>query len=137
MNESYPLAPYLVSAAAVLGGGIIAMRVGRTRGLAAAGLVLVALTPLVPTLRMPLGFGLSSDDVLPLLGVALLLVALRRAPRADGRAGWLPAGVLRWSLVAGLGMLLVGGAISAVANGDDPADAIRLLIRGAGRYMFL
>jgi hypothetical protein len=105
---------------------------------ATAGLVLVALTPLVPTLRIPGAFGLSSDDILPLLGLVLLIVGLRQRAEPDDVAAARPRfTLLQLALGIGLALVLIGGTVSAVANAVTPLDVPRLWLRGAGRFAFL
>jgi hypothetical protein len=116
-----------------LGAGLIAAFLLRRRfDDATAGLVLLAMTPLVPTLRIPSAFGLSSDDLLPLLGLGLLVIGLRRGPAARPKVTR-----LQLALGVGLALVLASGTVSALVNSHAPADFPRLLLRGAGRFAFL
>jgi hypothetical protein len=134
----------LVSGAAALGAVVVGALLRHRSGDSVAGLALIAMTPLVPTLRIPGAFGLSSDDLLPLVGLGLLVVGLRRAP-APGHVG---AGSeesperhrvsrLQIALAVGLGLILIGGTISAVLNAGMISDVPRLWLRGSGRFAFL
>jgi len=99
----------------------------RTSWAPAAGLALLAATPLVP--HVPVVGGLSLDDILPLLGIAFLAVAvdLRRLFTAR----------LPWLLVAGLVILILAGIVSSLTNADSPGEAITMLLRSPGRYAYL
>lgn len=112
---------------------VVALLLGRWRGAEVAGLGLIALTPLVPTLPTPIGIGLTTDDILPLTGLAILLVQLlrtqgiRRSPLTRLQAG----------LVVGLALVIVGGVISAVLNAQGVPELARLLLKGAGHFALL
>lgn len=120
----------LVVVALILVGGLAASRlITRATALPAAGaLALIAATPLVP--QVPLAFGLSYDDLLPLLGLALLvpMVPWRRL-RLRGTAEIV--------LLIGLGLIVLSGVPSSAANGDGPSGAVTLLARSSGRFLFL
>lgn len=93
---------------------------------AALGLLIAVLTVVPPHQTLALGVG--ADDVLLLLGLALLL------PTAF-KAGW-PSDIpyVRW-LGVGAGLLIAGMTISAVVNGVGTAETVTLLARGAGRVL--
>ena len=77
-------AALVIAVVALLLAVAVGVAVGRRWGRDTAGLTLIALTPLVPTLRIPAGLGLSTDDILPLAGLLVLVVGLFRdriAPR--------------------------------------------------------
>ena len=117
----------------VVGGVVLARRADRRFDWPyAGGFLLIAAAPLVPNL--PIAFGLSLDDILPLLGLGVLV------PHVP----WGHLTRLRWShppvariLAAGVVILIVAGLISAIANGEGPVDAVRLAARGVGRTAFL
>lgn len=98
----------------------------------AGALALFAATPLVP--HVPLGLGLSLDDVLPLLALAMLgaLVPWRkRTPRAL-LLSW------PWAVAfAGLGLMAAAGALSATVHADSAIEWLTLLGRGFGRPALL
>jgi O-antigen ligase len=111
----------------------VAIVLGRLRGLEVAGLALIALTPLIPTLPTPLGTGLTSDDVLPITGLAILAVQLYRTGGFRRR----PLSRVQLMLIAGLALVVVGGLVSAVLNADGAAQFARFLFKGSGHFAFL
>jgi O-antigen ligase len=105
----------------------------RTRLVAAGPVALICLTPLIPPQSIALGIGI--DDVLPLTGLALLVltpgaISGLRSVAAGARPTLLAAG-------AGLALLIVAGAVSGVANGRDVTDMAALFLKSAGRYAFV
>jgi O-antigen ligase len=99
----------------------------RTAWVPAAGLALLVATPLVP--NVPLVSGLSLDDILPLLGIAVLAVSVDLRRLAAVRPPLL--------LLAGLVLLIAAGTLSSVVNATGPAEAITMLFRGPGRVAYL
>jgi O-antigen ligase len=99
----------------------------RTAWAPAAGLALLAATPLVP--HVPVLGGFSLDDILPLLGIAFLAFAVDLRHLRSVRMPRL--------LVAGLVVLVAAGIVSSLANADSPAQAITMLLRAPGRYTYL
>ena len=126
-----PLIAALVIAAVAMATGMI---VGHLAGWRPAGpLAVIAATPLVP--RVPIAVGFSLDDVLPVVGVALLLmmVPLRAWPPRRLHAARI--GVLL--AVVGVGLLVIAGVVSSWLNAASPEDGLRLLLRSSGRFAFL
>jgi hypothetical protein len=98
-----------------------------TRWGPAGGLALLVATPLIP--HVPVVGGLSLDDLLPLLGIGFLAatVDLRRITTVK----------VPWLLVIGLGLAIVAGIVSSIANAPSISDAIVMLLRSPGRYTYL
>jgi hypothetical protein len=122
-----------VLAGAIAAAGVfVARNVDRIVGERPAGaLVLVAMTPLIPFIGI--GFGVSLDDVLPVLGFGMAGVHLARE-----RA--LPVPAPRWTVwlaLAAAGLLFVAAAISSVANGEGLVSGLRLFVRGAGHMLLV
>jgi O-antigen ligase len=90
-------------------------------------IALIAATPILP--NVPLGLGLSLDDLLPLLGLAVLAATVPLRALAPLQAHRL--------LVLGIGTVVLWGIATSLANGDGPVDALRLILRGPGRYVLL
>lgn len=134
-----PMMPFYLVGAALAVALVVIYWLGRRRGLATAGIVLIAMTPLVPTARIPNGLGVSSDDILPVLGLATIVLALWRGRRSSPRESMSVSvlGPLRLVLVVGLALIVVGGVLSGFVNGQDPQDTVRLILRGSGRFAFL
>jgi len=124
----------LIIALIVAGAGVlVARRVGERTGWAAAGgFLLIAFAPLVP--NQSIAFGLSLDDILPLVGVALLAPLVPWGRLTTLRFSHPPTGLI---LGIGMTLLLIAGLISAIANASDPVEFLRFLARGAGRTAFL
>ncbi|HET9614698.1 MAG TPA: O-antigen ligase family protein, partial [Candidatus Limnocylindrales bacterium] len=102
--------------------------VSRRVGWRPAGpLLLIALTPVIPSL--PVWGGLSTDDVLPVSGAVLGLLSVdwRRRPAM----GWSPP------IILGAILMAVGAAIAAVANATGVVAAAQLLLRGVGHIALL
>ena len=105
----------------------------------AGGLLLLALSPTVP--NVPVTFGLSLDDVLPIVAVAVLAAGILRDRAALGD-GWRrieSKTVRRIALLGAEGLVLVLGAaaISSIANASGPVDAVRLFARGGIRFLLM
>jgi hypothetical protein len=99
---------------------------------AAGGFLLLAAAPLVPNYSILLGFSL--DDVLPVLGLALLIPLIP----------WTRLGAVAWDprlgtviAAVGLGAMIAAGVVSAIFIAGTPGDVVRLGLRGAGRLAFL
>jgi O-antigen ligase len=95
----------------------------------AGGIVLIAATPLVP--YVPIGFGASLDDTLPIVGLGLLLLSLRDGARTVRSPRWL-ASVAAIALFA----LIVAAALSSIGNGSG-IETVRLFLRGAGHMVLV
>jgi O-antigen ligase len=125
----------LLGLAALIAAGAdeLARRVGRRTGWKASGpFLLVAATPLVP--NEPVLFGFSLDDVLPVVGVALMLPLVPWHRVRSFR--WRPS--LGTSIAfIGIATMIVAASTSAVLNAGEPFELVRLLVRGAGRLAFL
>lgn len=98
----------------------------------AGPLALLAGTPLVP--HVPLGLGISLDDVLPLVGLVMLAAYAPWRKRAVGARlrSW-PLGIT----LVGLGLMSTAGALSATVHAGSASDWLTLLGRGSGRHLFL
>jgi len=106
--------------------------VRRTGWRPAGAFLLLAATPLVP--NEPVLFGFSLDDVLPLLGLALM-VPLVPWTRVRSFA-WRPSPGTTIAL-AGVVTMIAAGLLSALLNASEPFELVRLVVRGAGRLAFL
>ncbi|HEX7195456.1 MAG TPA: O-antigen ligase family protein, partial [Candidatus Limnocylindria bacterium] len=128
-------AAILVGIALVLGSGAFvgARALGeRLSWVPAGGIILIALTPLVP--RVQIGLGFSLDDVLPIVGLAMLIPAARfPAPSMEA----LRSRPVIGAIAIGLACLVVAGLLSALLNGDEPTRFVRFLARSSGRFLFL
>jgi hypothetical protein len=93
----------------------------------AGGLTLLVATPLVP--HVPVAGGLSLDDILPVLGIVLLIATVDLRRLATAKVPWL--------LVVGLGLAIAAGIVSSVSNATSPSQALTMLLRSPGRYAFL
>ena len=114
-------------------GDEVARQTSRRVGFAAAGgFLLIAAAPVVPNFSIALGFSL--DDVLPLLGLLILVPLVPWTRIRDIR--WVPMPGPAIAL-AGVAILVLAGLISAVLVAETPGDAVRLVIRGTGRMAFL
>jgi O-antigen ligase len=105
----------------------------------AGGLLLLAVSPTVP--HVPVTFGLSLDDILPLVAVVLLALGVLR-DRAAVRDAWRLIGsktVRGLAVLAAEAIVFVVGAaaFSSVANASGPADAFRLFARSGVRYLLM
>jgi hypothetical protein len=93
----------------------------------AGGLALLVATPLVP--HVPVAAGLSLDDILPILGIALLVATVDLRRLATVKVPWL--------LVIGLALAIAAGIVSSLYNATSPSQALTMLLRSPGRYAFL
>ena len=115
-------------AVTVIAGVVAAFLVARGVGWrAAAPLVPIAATPLVPSL--PIGLGISTDDVLPATGIVLglLLLDWRAALRAD------------WPrlLVLGAALMAAAGLVASIANATSAPTFATMALKSAGHVVFL
>jgi len=118
-----------LAALAVVVAYVAARYVSRRVGMVGAGpLALLAATPILPHATI-LG-GLSFDDLLPLVGVAMLLLE---------RETWVMLRRLPYSRVMAVGLILVVGAATAssLAHASDLSSFVGMLLRSAGRFSFL
>ena len=114
-------------------GDEVARQSSRRLGMLAAGpILLIVASPLVPNRSIVLGFSL--DDVLPLLGLCLMLPLVPWRRIRDVRWGPAPAPVI---MFVGIALMVLAGVISAVLVGGSASDIVRLSIRGSGRLLFL
>lgn len=99
----------------------------------AGALILLAASPFVPRVRIIAG--ISLDDVLPVVAVAVLVLQI--GPRRLLR----PPTALRDRPVLvgtiGLVLLALAGGLSAVTHAENAGDLIRLALRSTGRNVFL
>ena len=110
-----------------------ARQTSRRVGVLAAGpILLIVASPLVPNRSIVLGFSL--DDVLPLLGLGLMLPLIPWRRIREVSWGPAPAPVL---MLVGIVLMILAGVISAVLVGGGAADILRLSVRGSGRLLFL
>lgn len=93
----------------------------------AGPIALIAAAPLIP--RIPIVASLSSDDLLALLGLALLV---RSTPVPRLTRDWLSQGLLLMVVIA-----TVARVASAIANGNGPEDTLLMLIQAVGRPIVL
>ena len=109
--------------------GVVAARLisARLSWGAAGPLALMAATPFVPSL--PVAAGVSTDDVLPVLGAVLCVAAV--GWRALPRVGWPKL------LVVGAALMALAGIVSSLVNATGPQSALSLLLRGAGHIALL
>ena len=111
-------------AAAILGARIISRR---TSWEPAGSIALIAAAPVVP--RIPLVASLTADDLLPLLGVGLLVLRTPfPRPTADRWA--------RGALLA-VGLATIARIASGLANGDGPEGTLLILIQAVARPVVL
>ena len=94
----------------------------------AGGLALIAATPLLPHVNLALG--LSLDDVLPITGAAFLALWL---PRGGRRSSVKAPGIV----VVGLLLLAVAGFLSSLANASTGPVGVHMILRSAGRIVFM
>jgi len=107
---------------------VVSRWISRRAGWGPAGpLALIAATPLVPSL--PIGYGLSTDDVLPAIGVVLGLMVVDW--RSAGRAGWPRL------LLVGAALMAAAGLIASVANADGAQQAVVMALKSTGQLVFL
>ena len=93
----------------------------------AGPLVVLATTPLVPSLSIALGF--STDDVLPIVGIVLGFVAIdSRRWRSSGWPGL---------VIGGAVLAVVAGVVSSFANATGPVDALAMALKGVGHLALL
>jgi O-antigen ligase len=112
-------------AALALGFGRFVSR--RTGWEPAGGLAIITATPIVP--HVPITLGLSLDDVLPRVGVGLLLASVDRRTLALLRP--------RRLIVVGLALVVAAALVSSFVHATTPDGAVALAARSAGRYLFL
>lgn len=126
MND--PVLRLLLACGIVVGGLLVSHFVSRWRGWAGAGpLALLVAAPLVP--RIELLSRLSTDDLLPLLGLALLLSTVAR-PRMSGR--WL------WRIgLAAIAITVVTRAVTTVVHEPTILDALMTMAAAVLRPLFL
>lgn len=98
-----------------------------TRWRPAGPIALLAATPLIPNIR--LGLHLSADDLLPLIGLGLLIW---QGPLPS----WTRSRVFRVALVSVI-VATVARVASAIANGTDVADSLGMLIEAVVRPALL
>jgi O-Antigen ligase len=99
----------------------------------AGALVVLAMTPLVP--HVELALGLSLDDVLPVVGLVLLIPTLRDWHSLTGLLKGHQTAV-RLVLV-GVALAMLAGLIASLLNAVDLHGFVRYLGRSTGRYAFL
>lgn len=99
----------------------------RTAWAPAGGLALLVATPLVP--HVPVGAGLSLDDILPLLGIAFLVAAVDLRRLTTVRVPWV--------LAIGVVLAVAAGIVSSLVNASSPGQALTMLLRSPGRYLYL
>jgi hypothetical protein len=127
-DDLSPAALVAMAVGVVVAGIVAAAWIARRTAWApAAGIALLVATPLVP--NIPLVSGLSLDDILPLLGIAVLAVSVDLRRLAAVRPPWL--------LVTGLVLLVAAGTLSSLVNAAGPTEAITMLLRGPGRVAYL
>ncbi|MGH2407883.1 MAG: O-antigen ligase family protein [Candidatus Limnocylindrales bacterium] len=114
----------VIGAGAAVAGRLLSRRAGWPP---AGGLIALAATPLVPFAAV--AAGLSLDDVLPIVGLLLLLPGLRRPGALRGRFPRV--------LVAAVALLVGVGILSSIVNGTSLNSALISLARGPGRVLFL
>jgi hypothetical protein len=114
----------LIAAVGLLGGLWIKRR---TDWAPAGGIALLVATPLVPF--VPVLGGLSLDDILPLVGIALLATAVDLRRLRTVRAPRL--------LLVGLVLAVAAGILSSLVNASSPGQALSMLLRSPGRYAYL
>jgi O-antigen ligase len=93
----------------------------------AGPLVLLAATPLVP--NIVIGLHLSTDDVLPLVGLGLLVW---QGPLPS----WPRSRLFQIALIA-VFLATVARVLSAIANGTDLGDSFAMLVEAVGRPVLL
>ncbi len=121
--------PAVALIAAICGTAFIAARAISSRsGWAPAGpLVLLAAAPVVPTVQI--GFHLSTDDLVPIVGLGLLIVQAP-LPRLSKNTLWLIA-------LAALAVATAARAVSSIVNTADLGAVAAMLAEGVGRPVFL
>lgn len=127
-NPDLAAARFLIAALAIAAGLVAGLVISRRSGWAPAGwLALIAAAPLIPSL--PIVLGISTDDLLPAIGAVAIL----------GVAGLRPVWEARWPrlLVLGAALMLIAGALSAVANASGLVSGVSLALRGAGAVAYL
>lgn len=111
----------------------VARQTSRRSGLLAAGpFLLIAGAPIVPNQSVALGFSL--DDVLPVVGLVLMLPLVPWSRLRSIRWGPRPGALVA---LVGVLVMILAGAVSALLVADGPGDVVRLSIRGSGRMAFL
>jgi O-antigen ligase len=113
-----------IAVAAAIAGELVSRWTGWR---AAGGLVVLAATPLIP--YVPIASGVSLDDVLPVVGLILLLRGLGTAPSLRGGFPML--------LLVGFAVLVAAATASSLVNATNAVSAVGMLLRGPGRYVFL
>ena len=114
--------------AVLLAGWLVARLLSRLADWEPAGpIALVAAAPLLP--RLPLMLGLSADDLLPVLGVALL-VWRQPVPRLTSDR------LLRWILL-GVAVATVARTGTALVNGGGLEGTAKMLAQAIGRPVVL
>jgi O-antigen ligase len=112
----------------VAAGAIAAWGISRRIGWSAAGpLALIASAPLVPHVSLVLS--LSADDLLPLLGLGVLIWR-QPAPRPTTDR------LLRWILIA-VGIATVARIATALVNGDGAQGTLNMLAQATARPLVL
>ncbi len=143
MIDSATLPIWLTALAAVLLGaaGLWLARVvsAKAEWPPAGGLLLLAVAAVVP--NVPVTFGLSLDDILPLVGVALLALGVLR-DRAAVREAWrsIESRTVRGLVVLAaeaIVFIVVAAAVSSVVNASGPVDAARLFARSGVRFLLI
>ena len=100
--------------------------------LAAGGFLLIAASPLIP--NRPVAFGFSLDDVLPVMGLVIMIPlvpwsrirAVRWSPRRGSQIAFI-----------GLAVMMLAGLVSAILVGAGIGNSLRLALRGSGRLVLL
>lgn len=93
----------------------------------AGPIALLAATPLIPNIR--LGLHLSADDLLPLIGLGILIWQ-------EPIPSWTKSRLFQIALVS-LFVATVARVASAIANGTDVADSFAMMIEAVGRPALL
>ena len=125
---------FILALAVIVASVIVAQRISRVVDWQPAGpIVMIALAPLLPRVNVVLGIGL--DDLLPLVGLAMLLPVFSRALYFAPRPG--PVRFVLVGAAVGMSILVIMGAVSSAANGNGLLDAAILLTRSSGRFLFL
>ena len=106
----------------------VALLLGREAGWQpAVPLVPIVATPLVPAL--PIAMGISTDDVLPAVGIVLGLLLLDW--RDALRIGWPRV------LVAGAVLMIAAGIVASVAAATSISSLVTMGLKGTGHVVFL
>ena len=113
----------------IAGGGLAAaLLISRRSAWPPAGpLALIAATPLIPSL--PVAYGLSTDDVLPVVGALTCLLVVDR--RTASLIGWPRA------LAVGAALMCIAGLIASVSNADGPVQGFQMTLKAVGHIALL